>query len=96
MKNQKKLFPDLNGPRYGIPFRVVGFQALTEKGKYTELIETEGKEEIKLRCRKDYIRWKEDMSKLICESFNKTLQKKWDRIVSFKVMYLCDIEDHYI
>ena len=36
----KKLLPDMDGPKYGIPFKVIGFQALTEKGKYTELIET--------------------------------------------------------
>jgi len=90
-----KLNPDLDGPKYGIPFRVIGFQALTEKGKYTELIETSG-EELKLRCRKDYLKWKEETSKKICDAFNKTLITKWDRIVSFKVKYLCETEDHYI
>jgi hypothetical protein len=91
----KKLLPDIDGPKYGIPFKVIGFQALTEKGKYTELIETSGKE-IKLRCRRDYLKWKEETSKMICDGFNKMLKIKWDKIVSFKVKYLCETDDHYI
>lgn len=95
-KKQEKLFPDLEGPKYGIPFTVVGFQAQTEKGKYTELIETEPKEYITLKNRREYIKWKWDVSKKICEKFNSMLKIKWDKIVSVKVKYLCEIEDHYL
>jgi hypothetical protein len=91
-----KLNPDIDGPKYGIPFRIVGFQALTEKGKYTELIETSGEEFNKLKCRKDYLKWKEETSRMICDGFNKMLKIKWDKIVSFKVKYLCETDDHYI
>ena len=97
MKKEKvrKLNPDIEGPKYGIPFDVVGFQAQTENGTYTELIETElfG---VKFMNRKEYIKWKSELSKGICDTFNRTLDIKWDRIVSFKVKYLCEKEDHYI
>lgn len=95
MKNQKKLFPDVDGPKYGIPFSVIGFQAQVE-GKYTELIETESKQMITLRTRRDYLKWKEDLSKRLCDSFNTMLKTKFDKIVSFKVKYLLHNEDHYI
>ena len=92
----KKLLPDIDGPKYGIPFKVIGFQALTEKGKYTELIETEPNEMITLKTRRDYKKWKEELSDQICKGFTTMLKIKWDRIVSFKVKYLCETEDHYI
>ena len=92
----EKLIPDIDGPIYGIPFKIVGFQAKTVKGKYTDLIEVSPKEEITLRNYKEYRNWKEKLSKLICYSFNLTLCNKWDSIVSFKVKYFCDPESHYI
>lgn len=92
----KKLLPDIDGPKYGIPFKVIGFQALTEKGKYTELIETESNEMITLKTRRDYKKWKEELSDQICKGFNKMLRIKWNKIVSFKVKYLCETENHYI
>lgn len=96
MKKQKKLFPDLDGPKYGIPFKVIGFQAQTVNGTYTELIETEPKEMIVLKTRKDYIKWKGNLSDQICNEFNKMLKTKWDKIISFKVRYLCETDDHFV
>ncbi len=96
MKNQKKLFPDVDGPKYGIPFKVIGFQAQTEEDCFTELIDTEPKEFFTLKNRREYINWKWDLSKEICDSFNKMLSKRWNKIVSFKVKYLCETEDHFI
>lgn len=96
MEKQKKLYPDLEGPKYGIPFEVIGFQAQTVKGKYTDLIETEIKGTVKLKNRRDYIKWKSELSKNLCDSFNTMLYTKWDKIVSFKVKYLCELENHFI
>ena len=96
MKKQKKLFPDIDGPKYGIPFWVVGFQAQTTNGNYTELIETAPKGTITIKTRRDYLKWKEELSDQICQWFNTMLTTKWDKIVSFKVKYLCETDDHFV
>lgn len=93
---QKKLLPDLDGPMYGIPFDVIGFQALDEKGNYTDLIETTGYTGLRVDNRREYLKLKESIGKLICDGFNKSLRIKWDKIVSLKVKYLCTPGDHYI
>ena len=108
MKKREKLCPDVDGPKYGIPFDIVGFQAVTENGNYTELVEIPkvkkkidgitaiNERMITLKTRREYIKWKWDLSKLICDAFNKSLKIKWDKIVSVKVKYLLHVEDHYI
>lgn len=101
-KQQKKISPDLNGPQFGIPFKIVGFQARTEKDEYTPLIELYAKEmefKHKISNRKEYVNWKSEQSKKFCEGFNNAgLAVKWTRVVSFKVRYICDLEDeeHYL
>lgn len=96
MKKQKKLIPDVDGPKFGIPFRIVGFQALNEKNNYTELLETEKKDWVTLKNRREYINWKQAFSTMICNAFNKTIKTKLEKVVSIKVEYLCEKEDHYI
>ena len=95
-KKQEKLCPDLEGPKYGIPFKVVGFQALTEGGNYTDLIETVPNEMITLKNRREYIKWKWNFSKNICDALNNDLHIKWNKIVSIKVQYLLHTEDHFV
>ena len=92
----KKLSADLDGPKYNTPFEIVGFQALTEKGKYTELIEVIIENKITLKNRKDYLKWKEETGKEICNAYNSMLKTKWIKIVSFKIKYFLDPENHYI
>ena len=94
MKN-KKLNPDIEGPKYGVIFDVTGFQAQDKKGAYTELIETliPG---LRLRTRREYLKWKETLGAGICEAFNMTLYRPWEKIVSFRVQYLGDNGEHYI
>ena len=70
----KKLSADLDGPKYNTPFEIVGFQALTEKGKYTELIEVIIENKITLKNRKDYLKWKEETGKEICNAYNSMLR----------------------